>query len=239
MSHGFLAFFWIGCWISWLGLVRFVTWWSEGLCSLIVPQLDLLFQFLLQKAVMILEGLTKKHVFCLFSTVCWHLDFFSAIQGKQAFLWSFYKGPSSPPFPGFLRRHCSLQLEDFPFTSCALGAVGLTGLSPNWILPSSFMRWLIMFILNVAMLWITHIQVSPHFPVTGLWTNDFGLLGLSLCWLPCRLFAWGIAAICSAGMSAILCLLCCFLAVRCSAAAVSSPGKTSVPFPFQMQYWNP
>lgn len=86
---------------GWLGLVRFVTWWSEGLCSLIVPQLvlELLFQLLLQKAVMILEGVSKKHVFLPFLYNLLRSWFFQLSTGKQAFLWYFYKGPSSPPFP--------------------------------------------------------------------------------------------------------------------------------------------
>lgn len=157
-SCGFLDF-WVECWISRMAceVCNVVIW--RALLFVHQLVLDLLFQLLLQKAVTIIERLSKKHVFCLFSVL---------LGGKQAFLWSFFSKRSfkssfsSAPaaFHGFLRRNCSLQLENFPFTSCALGAVDLTGLSPNWILPSSLMWGLIMFILNVVVQWI--IFKFPH-----------------------------------------------------------------------------
>lgn len=146
-SCGFLDF-WVGCWISRMA-------WFDEVCNVVIwrallfvhqPVLDLLFQ-LLQKSV-ILERLSN--VFCLFCSLTFWFFPPSYAQASKPFIKRSFK-PSffSAPFHGFLRRH-----ENFPFISCALGAVDLMGLSPNWILPSSLMRWL-MFILNVVVHWIT------------------------------------------------------------------------------------
>lgn len=122
--------------------------------------------------------------------------FFQLCTGKKASLWSFYKGPSSPPFP---------QPELLSIISS--GGIVLYSLKISWSLSNYRRSHGLVSKLDSPFLIdemannvyskccdaLDHIQVSPYFPVTGLWPNDFGLLGLSLCWLPCRLFAWGIA----------------------------------------------